>query len=115
MPHLFSYGTLQLPRVQQDTFGRHLAGTPDTLTGWVERRVEITDPAVLQSSGETHHPILVPGNGPPIPGTVFELTNAELARADAYEVADYARTLLTLASGRNAFVYVGATHAREPR
>jgi gamma-glutamylcyclotransferase (GGCT)/AIG2-like uncharacterized protein YtfP len=41
-----------------------------------------------------------------VPGTVFEITPAELAAADAYEVADYERIAVTLASGQGAWVYV---------
>ena len=111
MPLLFSYGTLQLAEVQRATFGRLLDGTPDSLTGWREKQVKITDPEVLRRSGKAHHPVLVPGDGPPISGSVFALTDAELAHADAYEVDDYARILLTLESGRQAFVYVGRNHA----
>ena len=35
-------------------------------------------------------------------------TDEELAAADAYEVSDYRRMEVTLASGRSAFVYVKA-------
>ena len=111
MPLLFSYGTLQLPSVQRGTFGRLLDGKPDTLDGWREERVEITDPEVLRRSAKTHHPILVPGEGPAIEGTVFELTEAELAHADAYEVDNYERVELVLRSGMRAFVYVGRNRA----
>lgn len=111
MPLLFSYGTLRLPKVQRETFGRKLSGVPDALEGWREEEVEITEPEVLRRSGRTHHPVLVPGDGPAIGGTVFEITDAELARADAYEVDDYARVELALRSGRRAYVYVSAGHA----
>jgi len=113
MPDLFSYGTLQQTDVQLSTFGRRLSGQADALHGWVESVVEITDPGVVATSGKTHHPILIPGEGLPVCGTVFTLTDAELARADAYEVADYARSHLRLASGRYAWVYVGAANATE--
>jgi len=49
----------------------------------------------------------VPGEGV-IDGVVFEITEAELAQADAYETADYQRIEATLKSGRQAFVYVAA-------
>ena len=43
-------------------------------------------------------------------GTVFEVTDAELAAADAYEQpAAYHRVLATLSSGRVAWVYIHAT------
>ena len=38
----------------------------------------------------------------------FEITPAELAAADQYEVADYKRIAVTLLSGRAAWVYVKA-------
>jgi hypothetical protein len=39
-------------------------------------------------------------------GVVFEATIEELACADAYEDADYRRIQVTLASGREAWLYV---------
>jgi hypothetical protein len=42
------------------------------------------------------------------PGTVFEISEAELAHADAYEVAAYVRVKAPLASGLEAWVYVDA-------
>ena len=43
-----------------------------------------------------------------VSGTVFEITDAELAQADAYEVAAYKRIATQLASGRQAWVYIDA-------
>jgi len=59
MPRLFSYGTLQDPKVQHETFGRLLVGEPDGLSGWHETQIEITDPEVLRRSGKRFHPVLV--------------------------------------------------------
>jgi hypothetical protein len=109
MAHLFSYGTLQQESVQIASFGRALEGRPDALPGWRREMVEILDVEVLCLSGERFHPILVPGNeADEIPGTVFEVSEAELLRADAYEVADYKRIPVRLKSGLDAFVYVKA-------
>jgi gamma-glutamylcyclotransferase (GGCT)/AIG2-like uncharacterized protein YtfP len=48
-----------------------------------------------------------------VSGTVFELTDAELAAADRYEEpAAYQRRTVTLASGKQAWVYVHAGSAR---
>jgi gamma-glutamylcyclotransferase (GGCT)/AIG2-like uncharacterized protein YtfP len=107
---LFSYGTLQLEAVQRSTFGRLLAGRPDHLPGFRQSLIEITDPEVLATSGQTHHPIVVHTGDPQdqIAGTVFELTPEDLAQADRYEVADYRRERFTLASGVEAWVYVAA-------
>jgi gamma-glutamylcyclotransferase (GGCT)/AIG2-like uncharacterized protein YtfP len=46
--------------------------------------------------------------GDEVKGIVFEITSAELAAADRYEVAEYRRVLVTLKSGVKAWVYVGA-------
>lgn len=39
---------------------------------------------------------------------MFEITAAELAAADRYEVADYKRVEVTLSSGLKAWVYIKA-------
>lgn len=41
-------------------------------------------------------------------GTVFEVTEAELAAADRYEPAGYKRVSARLASGKQAWVYADA-------
>lgn len=107
---LFSYGTLQLESVQISSFGRKLSGRPDAMPGFRKEMVEITDPEVLAKSGEQFHPIVVPSAEPgdAISGTVFLITEAELAAADAYEVSDYKRIETVLASGETAWVYVKA-------
>ncbi len=105
---LFSYGTLQQENVQLATFGRLLKGSPDALVGFTQNLVEITDPDVLAKSGERFHPIVMPSGNEAdrVSGTVFEVTTAELAAADAYEVSDYERVSARLASGSTAWVYV---------
>lgn len=108
--HLFSYGTLQLESVQLSSFGRLLTGQPDVMPGFRKEMVEITDPDVLEKSGEKFHPIVIPSNDPQdtVSGTVFRITEAELAAADDYEVSDYKRIEVVLASGISAWVYVKA-------
>ncbi|MFT3727026.1 MAG: gamma-glutamylcyclotransferase family protein [Terricaulis sp.] len=105
---LFSYGTLQLPEVQQATFGRLLCGAPDALVGFAQEMMEITDRDVLATSGQRFHPIVKRRSNPAhrVDGMVFEITAAELASADAYEVDDYERVEAQLASGLKAWVYV---------
>jgi gamma-glutamylcyclotransferase (GGCT)/AIG2-like uncharacterized protein YtfP len=106
--HLFSYGTLQLESVQQANYGRLLGGTDDALVGYKLFQVEITDPEVLAKSGEKFHPIARPtGNTQDsVPGRVFEISDEELAKTDAYEVAGYKRVEADLASGGKAWVYI---------
>lgn len=113
MPKLFSYGTLQQENVQLATFGRRLAGQVDQLIGFVQTEIEIVDPAVIRTSGKTHHPMLVFTNRSEdhVNGTVFDITNAELAHDDAYEVDDYKRVAVTLLSGLQAWVYVDTRQA----
>ena len=110
---LFSYGTLQLPAVQQATFGRLLNGRIDGLPGYRLAQLEIRDAAVVATSGKTHHPIVTrSGNAQDrVEGMVFDITPAELAHTDAYEVADYRRESVRLESGELAWVYVDARDA----
>jgi len=110
MPRLFSYGTLQLTQVQQATFGRLLSGAPAELPGYAIGELEITDPAVLATSGERFHPILRLSNdwGTVVTGTVFELSDAELAAADSYEVDDYQRREARLSDGSLCWIYAAA-------
>ncbi|RBH59117.1 MULTISPECIES: gamma-glutamylcyclotransferase family protein [Pseudomonas] len=104
---LFSYGTLQDKAVQLSNFGRELAGSADRMLGYAQSWVEITDPQVLATSGKTHHPIVRPGSPEDsVSGMVFQISTEELAAADAYEVSDYKRVLVRLASGLDAWVYV---------
>jgi gamma-glutamylcyclotransferase (GGCT)/AIG2-like uncharacterized protein YtfP len=95
--------------VQLSTFGRLLEGQEDELPGFEESLVRIEDPQVVATSGRTHH-ANVTFNGRSdsrVRGTVFELTEAELAAADRYEqAAAYDRIPATLASGKQAWVYV---------
>ena len=110
MPLLFSYGTLQQDAVQLATFGRKLAGRSDALVGFEQALVLIEDPGVVATSGKTHHPIVRSSAAATsrVPGTVFEVTDAQLRSADQYEVSAYRRIAVRLASGAEAWVYVDA-------
>ena len=110
MPLLFSYGTLQQEGVQTATFGRLLDGKPDALVGYAQELIAIGDPEVVAKSGRTHHPIVVHTGWSEdrVAGTVFEISDEDLDRSDAYEVEAYRRILAPLASGLKAWVYVDA-------
>ena len=110
MPLLFSYGTLQQENVQLATFGRLLAGRPESLVGFEQSLVAIDDPEVVRTSGKTHHPIVRYTGNPDarVRGTVFEITDQELAQSDRYEVSAYTRVSAALSSGGTAWVYVDA-------
>ena len=117
MPLLFSYGTLQQENVQLATFGRRLDGEKDELLGYEQTMVMIEDPDVVATSGKARHPIVrFTGNAHDrVGGTVFDVTDAEISRADQYEVAAYKRVSAHLASGKVAWVYVDARHAPPQR
>ena len=106
MPFLFAYGTLQQSDVQRATFGRLLQGEDDTLVGF--ERSTARNLANVTFTGRAEDGVA---------GMVFEVTDADLAAADWYEErASYARTAATLASGKDAWVYVdaGRTELRSP-
>jgi hypothetical protein len=87
-------------------------GQPDSLPGHALTTVKITDPDVIGVSGSDEHPMLVPSADPQdiVSGGALALTPSELLAPDAYEVEDYARTRVTLTSGRSAWVYLGRRH-----
>lgn len=109
MPRLFSYGTLQQEEVQLSTFGRKLSGEKDLITGYEPSLVKISDPNLSAKLGKSHHDnIAATGDDwSNVQGTVFEVTEAELAMADTFEAQfEYRRVNVTLASGNDAWVYL---------
>jgi hypothetical protein len=110
MPLLFSYGTLQEEAVQLSTFGRLLRGYPDELIGFELSSLRVQDPAFVAASGKSDHAIVrFDGNNESrVRGTVFDVSEEELAEADRYEPAGYKRISTTLASGKAAWVYAAA-------
>jgi hypothetical protein len=100
--------------VQLSTFGRLLQGQRDELPGFEQSLVRIEDPQVVATSGNTHHAnVTFNGrNDSRVSGTVFEITDTEIAAADRYEQpAGYKRISAMLASGKQAWVYVDARSA----
>ena len=109
MENLFSYGTLQQKNVQLENFERILEGSEDILRKYHLEEIEITDECVLKTSEKKFHPILFfTGNEKDeIKGIVFKITSSELLKADSYEVDDYHRIEVILASGNKSWVYIG--------
>ncbi len=102
MPRVFSYGSLQQPQVQVATFGRVLEGSLDHLAGFERINLQRGDKqlASLVRSGSPQSQIH---------GMVFEISEAELAIADAYEATDaYSRIPVVLGSDMQAWVYIDA-------
>ncbi len=108
MVSLFSYGTLQNPTVQLETFGRVLEGQKDQLPGYKLEMIEICDCDVVDLSGDTHHPVAIKTNNKndKVSGVVFKISNQELMQSDRYEVDAYKRVERTMTSGQKAWVYV---------
>ena len=113
---LFSYGTLRLDDVQLATFGRRMPMRPATLTGYVLDTVAILDPHVVAVSGSAEHPFARATGDPGdvVDGVVLELTDDDLVAADEYEVDDYTRVSVRLASGESAWLYVDASSVGRP-
>lgn len=105
---LFSYGTLQLEKVQLENYGRILKGVKDRLNGYKIENIRINDLNVIAKSQLDYHPIAFKSqNGKDfIEGVIFELTNTELIETDKYETNDYQRILEIFDSGKKAWVYV---------
>jgi gamma-glutamylcyclotransferase (GGCT)/AIG2-like uncharacterized protein YtfP len=111
MALLFSYGTLQIGDIQLATFGRLLRGEKDEVVGCEREVVTIDDPAVIAATGRGEHLNLrfCDDTNRRVSGTVLEVSDAELAEADKYELlAHYERREVGLASGRKAWAYVYA-------
>ena len=109
MPKLFSYGSLQQEEVQLSTFGRKLAGERDLLTGYEPSLVKIEDPELAKRLQRRHHDNVrhTGDDWSNVQGTVFEVTDEELAKADAFEAQyHYKRVKVALASEHEAWVYV---------
>ena len=105
--YLFSYGTLQKPKVQLELFGRLLKGEKDKLPGYKIGKVAIRDEKVLATSELPFHLIALPGEENDfIEGVVLELSPDEIKSADAYETEDYKRIEVRLGSGKTSWVYV---------
>ena len=106
--YLFSYGTLQKEAVQLQLFGRKLVGVKDILQGYSICEIEIFDRSFLSKGEERYQETLVhtKDSTGAVVGTVFELTEEELMKADSYEPDNYKRVLIILASGKQAWVYM---------
>ena len=105
---LFSYGTLQKEKVQMELFGRLLHGTKDVLGGYKLSSIKIKDEAFLSKGEDKHQQTLIPSNNKidKVEGTVFEISEEELLRADKYEPDNYKRIKVALRSGKQAWIYI---------
>ena len=108
MENLFSYGTLQFKKVQQETFGRILNGKKDILRAYKLKDLNIKDKNVINSSGINTHPIIYYTGEKKdfVNGILFNVTELEIIKADSYEVSEYKRVKVKFESGNNGWVYI---------
>ncbi len=97
MQKLFTYGSLQLPHIQEKLFNRILAGTPDILPDYEKGVLEIEGKKFNVANMKT---------GSSIPGTVYDLSTEELERADRYEGNGYKRIRIILETDTEAWLYI---------
>lgn len=96
MEKLFTYGTLQVPEIQQSVFHRTTHGKPDVLEGF-ERHMMLFGPQP--------YPIIEAKADSAVEGLVIEVTPDELDEIDRYETNAYRRIAVQLKSGTSAWVY----------
>jgi len=104
--YLFTYGTLQDEAVQNMVFSRTLTGKPAILKNHTLAKEMVGG----------LYPSLKPSNEKKgqVSGEVFIVSNAELLRADSYEGDAYYRKKVRLASGIQAWVYLGKSDTIDP-
>jgi gamma-glutamylcyclotransferase (GGCT)/AIG2-like uncharacterized protein YtfP len=80
-PHLYTYGTLQLPQIMSQIVGRPVFGRPARLAGFARFRIR-----------DRVYPAIVESPGAEVGGVIYEgLAAAELVRLDDYEGPLYER------------------------
>lgn len=106
---LFVYGTLRLPQVQLDTFGRVIDGNDEVLLGYTLDYLDVIDPHVPELSGRSTHPVLrATGNRlDKVFGRVLLVTDEEVDAADEYAAHSHHRARVLLTGDREAWVYIG--------
>ena len=96
---LFSYGNLQQRDLQVAILGRELAGRKDVLPGYARAITDVGDVVYYDIE-----PSSDPENA--VSGTLFEITEEELAAVDLYEKGrEYRRISVRLQSGVQAWAY----------
>jgi gamma-glutamylcyclotransferase (GGCT)/AIG2-like uncharacterized protein YtfP len=103
MEQIFSYGTLRSKEIQMKVFNKILTGTPDQIIGY-----KIKDLQIEEEFGMEDYFVATPSENPSdtIDGIVFNVTSADLTKADLFESNAYKRTQITLKSGITAWIYL---------
>ncbi|WP_163399346.1 gamma-glutamylcyclotransferase family protein [Flavobacterium fluviatile] len=103
MEQIFSYGTLQSKEIQMQVFNKLLTGTPDQLTGY-----KLKDLQIEEEFGIEDYFVATPSDNPSdeVDGIVYSISSADLAKADQFESNAYKRVQITLKSGTVAWIYI---------
>ncbi|WKL50196.1 gamma-glutamylcyclotransferase family protein [Flavobacterium pectinovorum] len=103
MEKLFSYGTLRSKEIQRQVFNRILTGSADQLLDHKLKSLQIEE-----EFGMADYVVVVPSTDPSdiIHGVVFDVSSAELAKADIFESNAYKRVHVKLKSGTEAWIYI---------
>lgn len=103
MEQIFSYGTLQSKEIQMQVFNKLLTGTPDQLTGY-----KLKDLQIEEEFGIEDYFVATPSENPSdaVDGIVYTISSADLAKADQFESNAYKRVEITLKSGTVAWIYI---------
>ncbi|CAD0004423.1 MULTISPECIES: gamma-glutamylcyclotransferase family protein [Flavobacterium] len=103
MEQIFSYGTLQSKEIQMQVFNKLLTGTPDQLTGY-----KLKDLQIEEEFGIEDYFVATPSENPSdaVDGIVYNISSADLAKADQFESNAYKRVEITLKSGTVAWIYI---------
>ena len=114
--NIFTYGTLQLPAVQEHLLKRQPDMWPDSLSGFVLDWITIADENVVDISDQQEHPIIYQTDfaSDVVEGKCLLVTETELALLDSYETDDYKRIEVELNSGKKAFAYIAANAYERP-
>lgn len=106
----FSYGVLQFDKTQIDTFGRLLNRTVDIVKGYKLDNIKIQNPEIITLMDNDFHPVAKSTNNlnDEITGTVFELSDEDMAKIETYtqEYTSLTKTEVTLGSGKKSWMYV---------
>ncbi|MCI9844754.1 gamma-glutamylcyclotransferase family protein [Flavobacterium pectinovorum] len=103
MEQIFSYGTLQSKEIQMQVFNKLLTGTPDQLTGY-----KLKDLQIEEEFGIENYFVATPSENPSdaVDGIVYSISSADLAKADQFESNAYKRVQIILKSGVVAWIYI---------
>jgi hypothetical protein len=99
--YIFSYGSLQEPKVQLALYNRLLTGKKDSLSGYKIAKEKIASQYPIVYKTGNYFDV--------VKGVVFEITEKELLESDDYEGEFYERVLLQLTSRQQAWCYISPT------